>query len=50
MPVEQRRSPVIWIVLVAVLLLSCLCATVLLWNAPKEFWCLFPIWPAGACP
>jgi predicted component of type VI protein secretion system len=50
MPVEQRRSPVIWIVLAAVLLLSCLCLGVLLWNAPKEFWCLLPIWPAGACP
>jgi predicted component of type VI protein secretion system len=50
MPVEQRRSPVIWIVLVAVVLLSCLCAAVLLWNAPKELWCLLPIWPAGACP
>jgi predicted component of type VI protein secretion system len=50
MPLEQRRSPVIWIVLAAVLLLSCLCAGFLLWNAPKEFWCLLPLWPAGACP
>jgi len=50
MPVEQRRSPILWIVLVAVLLLSCLCVGVLLWNAPREFWCLLPIWPAGACP
>ncbi len=51
MPVEQqRRSPVIWIVLAAVVLLSCICVAVLLWNAPKDFWCLLPIWPAGACP
>lgn len=50
-PVEQqRRSPVLWIVLAAVLLLSCICVGVLLWNAPREFWCLLPIWPAGACP
>ncbi len=50
-PAEQpRRSPLIWIVLVAVLLLSCICVGVLLWNAPREFWCMFPIWPAGACP
>ena len=46
----ERRSPVLWIVLASVLLLSCLCAGVLMWNAPREFWCLLPIWPAGACP
>jgi pSer/pThr/pTyr-binding forkhead associated (FHA) protein len=45
-----RRLPVIWIVLIVILLLSCLCVAVLLWNAPKEFWCLLPLWPAGACP
>lgn len=51
MPAEQqRRSPVLWIVLAAVLLLSCICVGVLLWSAPREFWCLLPIWPAGACP
>lgn len=51
MPVEQqRRSPVLWIVLAAVLLLSCICVGILLWIAPREFWCLLPIWPAGACP
>jgi predicted component of type VI protein secretion system len=49
-PVPRRRSPVIWIILAAVILLSCLCVGVLLWNAPKEFWCLLPIWPSGACP
>jgi pSer/pThr/pTyr-binding forkhead associated (FHA) protein len=51
MPAEPpRRSPWIWIVLIAIVLLACICVGVLLWNAPKEFWCLFPIWPAGACP
>jgi len=46
----ERRSPMIWIILGVILLLSCLCAGVLLWNAPREFWCLLPIWPSGACP
>lgn len=46
----ERRSPVIWIIVAAVVLLSCLCVAVLLWNAPREFWCLLPVWPAGACP
>lgn len=46
----ERRSPVLWIVLGAVVLLSCLCVSVLMWNAPREFWCLLPVWPAGACP
>ncbi len=51
MPVEQpRRSPVLWIVLAAILLISCVCVGVLLWYAPQSFWCMFPIWPAGACP
>jgi predicted component of type VI protein secretion system len=50
MPAEQRRSPVIWIILIAVLLLICLCVVIFLWIAPKELWCLLPIWPAGACP
>ncbi len=45
-----RRSPVIWIVLAVVILLSCICVGALLWFAPKEFWCLFPIWGPGACP
>lgn len=46
----KRRIPTIWIVVIAILLLSCICVSVLLWNAPREFWCLFPIWPTGACP
>lgn len=49
-PAGPRRSPLIWIVLAAVLLLSCICVGYLLWSAPREFWCMFPIWPAGACP
>lgn len=46
----RRRIPTVWIVVAAILLLSCICLAVLLWNAPRDFWCLFPIWPAGACP
>lgn len=46
----ERRSPMIWIILGVILLLSCLCVGALLWNAPREFWCLLPIWPSGACP
>ncbi len=49
-PPVARRSPTVWIVLGVILLLSCICVAALLWSAPKEFWCLFPIWPAGACP
>ena len=45
-----RRIPTVWIVVVAILLLACILVAILLWNAPREFWCLFPIWPAGACP
>lgn len=48
-PVE-RRIPTVWIVVGALLLLSCLCLAIGAWNAPKWFWCLLPIWPAGACP
>ena len=46
----ERRLPVAWIVAGSLLLLSCLCLGVAAWNAPTDFWCLFPIWPAGACP
>lgn len=46
----QRKLPMVWIVVGAVLLLSCLCLAIAAWNAPREFWCLFPIWPEGACP
>jgi len=49
MPAE-RRFPVIWIVVIAVLLLTCLCLFIAAWNAPLEFWCLFPVWPQGYCP
>ena len=45
-----RRIPTVWIVAGALLLLSCLCLAIGAWNAPKWFWCMFPVWPAGACP
>ncbi len=50
---EQKKSQttrVLIITLGVIFVLACLCIGVLLWNAPKEFWCLFPVWPAGACP
>jgi len=46
----ERRSPTVWITAAVVLLLLCVCLGVFLFFAPKEFWCLFPVWPAGACP
>lgn len=46
----ERRIPTTWIVLGILLLLSCLCLFIGAWNAPKWFWCMLPIWPAGACP
>jgi predicted component of type VI protein secretion system len=49
MPAERRFS-IIWIVVIVVLLLICLCLFIAIWNAPEEFWCLFPVWPEGYCP
>lgn len=46
----ERRSPTVWITAAVALLLLCVCLGVFLFFAPREFWCLFPIWPAGACP
>lgn len=45
-----RKFPLIWIIVAVVLLLTCLCLGVAGWFAPQEFWCLFPVWPAGYCP
>ncbi|MEJ5313935.1 MULTISPECIES: FHA domain-containing protein [Anaerolinea] len=47
---KSKTTRVLVISLGVVFVLTCLCIGVLLWNAPKEFWCLFPVWPAGACP
>jgi len=49
-PPAKKKLPVIWIVLIAVLLLTCLCIMIAAWFAPREFWCLFPVWPEGYCP
>jgi predicted component of type VI protein secretion system len=46
----QKKFPLIWIVIIVILLLTCLCLGVAAWIAPKEFWCLFPVFPAGYCP
>jgi predicted component of type VI protein secretion system len=45
-----RKIPTVWIVLGILLLLTCVCLFVAAWNAPRSFWCLFPVWPAGYCP
>jgi predicted component of type VI protein secretion system len=49
-PPPARKIPTIWIVLGILLLLTCVCLFVAAWNAPRSFWCLFPVWPAGYCP
>lgn len=46
----KRPFPIIWVVVIAILLLSCICIAIAAWNAPLEFWCLFPVWPEGYCP
>lgn len=46
----EKRSPMVWIIAIVILLLLCICVAGFLFLAPKEFWCLFPVWPAGACP
>jgi predicted component of type VI protein secretion system len=48
-PKKKKTTLILLIVLAAVLVVSCICVFVLLWNAPLEFWCQFPIWPSGAC-
>ena len=49
-PPVERRGPRTWlIVAIILLLLVCACGA-FLWFAPTSFWCLFPVWPAGACP
>jgi predicted component of type VI protein secretion system len=49
-PPAEKRSPMIWIIVAIILILLCVCVMLFLFLAPKEFWCLFPVWPAGACP
>uniref|UniRef100_A0A7C4PIG1 FHA domain-containing protein n=1 Tax=Anaerolinea thermolimosa TaxID=229919 RepID=A0A7C4PIG1_9CHLR len=47
---QNRTVMILLIVLAVILVITCLCIGIFLWNAPLEFWCQFPIWPAGACP
>jgi predicted component of type VI protein secretion system len=49
-PQAEPRRPRSWLIAVGVLVLLCLCLSAFLYFAPVEFWCLFPVWPAGACP
>ena len=43
------NTKTIIIILIILLVVICLCVMVGLYLAPKEFWCMLPIWPAGAC-
>jgi pSer/pThr/pTyr-binding forkhead associated (FHA) protein len=50
---EQKpanRMNMVMIILVILLVIICLCIAAGLFFAPKEFWCLFPVWAEGACP
>ena len=47
---KKRTTLILLLILAGVLIIACICVAVLLWNAPLEFWCQFPFWPAGACP
>jgi pSer/pThr/pTyr-binding forkhead associated (FHA) protein len=50
-PPAQKSSATPIIIGVIVVGLVCVCITgVLLYNAPVEFWCMFPIWGPGTCP
>lgn len=46
----NRNMRMIIILVVILLLVVCVCAAVGLYLAPKDFWCMFPVWPAGSCP
>jgi hypothetical protein len=46
----NRNVTMIIILVVVLLLVVCACISLGLYFAPKEFWCLFPVWPAGSCP
>lgn len=45
-----RRLSTLWIAVIVLLLLSCVCLGVVAWNLPRSIWCLLPIWGPGACP
>ncbi len=50
-PVEKPKSnKVLIIVAIVLLLLFCICVAIGLYFAPKELWCILPVWPEGACP
>jgi pSer/pThr/pTyr-binding forkhead associated (FHA) protein len=49
-PKPANRMRMIILIAVILLVVVCLCVAVGLYLAPKEFWCIFPVWEAGACP
>ena len=49
-PKPANRTRMLIIIAVVLLVVICLCVAIGLYFAPKEFWCIFPLWPEGACP
>ena len=49
-PPAKSNTKMIIIILVLLVLVICACLGIGMYFAPKEFWCLVPIWPQGACP
>lgn len=49
-PKPANRNRMLIIIAVVLLVVICMCVALGLYFAPKEFWCLFPVWPEGACP
>lgn len=49
-PAKSGPSRVLIIVAIVLFLLFCICVAIGLYLAPKEFWCILPVWPEGACP
>jgi pSer/pThr/pTyr-binding forkhead associated (FHA) protein len=50
-PQQQSGGSRTVLIVVGIGLVLCICVvSVGLFFAPMEFWCMFPIWGAGACP
>jgi pSer/pThr/pTyr-binding forkhead associated (FHA) protein len=48
----KKKSKLVWIIVLVVILL-CICGvSAFLWFAPRTFWCGLPLiqWPVGQCP
>lgn len=50
-PAQQSGGSRTLLIVVGVGLVLCICVgSLALFFAPVEFWCMFPVWGAGACP